>query len=81
MEGTYSFYIHIFKVPPTFLLQEFSAIVLYQQLFGGGGTQTQMALMAKQHGRIWKWGGGDTLSPPFQTAVDTEQFRNVQESE
>ena len=40
-----------------------------------------MALMANQHDRIWKWGGGETVSPPPQTAIDTEQFRNVQESE
>ena len=57
--GGYSFYIHILKVPPTFLLQQFSAIVLYQ----------------------WLFGLGDTVSPPpLQTALDTETFRNVQES-
>ena len=37
----------------------------------------QMALMANQHEN----GEGVTQSPPLQTAVDTEQLRNIQESE
>ena len=53
--GGYSFYIHILKVLPTFLLQESST-----------------------RWRSWpinmtEYGNGE--------AVDTEQFRNVQESE
>jgi len=39
-----------------------------------------MVLMANQPDKIWKWGGDHSL-PPLQTAVDTEQVRNVQDSE
>ena len=39
-----------------------------------------MVLMDNQLDKIWKREGG-TQSPPLQTAVDTEKFRKLQESE
>jgi len=40
----------------------------------------KMVLMPNQHDKIWKWGGEATVSP-LQTAVHTEQFGKLQESE
>jgi len=40
----------------------------------------KMVLMANQPDKIWKW-GGEPQSPPLQTVVDTEQVRNLQDSE